>query len=218
MMELFHAAFSGVNFIPSLLLVFVLFYWMLVIFGAVDISSVDVDLDIDVDIDADVEVDADGSSEPSVSWLNNILRFFNLDKIPLMVFLTFLAIPMWVISIMANHILGNSSVLFSLVLLLPNFIVSLIIAKPVTIPFVKVFTYLEKDTEGSHDLLGKEGKVVIGADASKMGQGDVNISGNSYRINIKTKKGTIKRGQTMLVVNQLKKEGYYIVEPYETID
>ncbi len=212
MIELFHASFSGVNFMPTLLLVFVLFYWMLVIFGAVDVSSVDVDVDIDAD------VDIDGASEPSVSWLNEILRFFNLDKIPLMVFLTFLAIPMWVISIMSNHIIGNSSVLFSLLLLVPNFVVSLIIAKPLTIPFVKMFVYLEQDTEGSDDLLGREGKVVVGSDASKMGQGDVNISGNSYRINIKTKKGSIKRGQTMLVVNHIKNEGYYIVEPYETIN
>ena len=218
MMELFHAAFSGVNFIPTLLLVFVLLYWMLVIFGAVDISSVDIDIDVDVDMDADVEVDADGASEASVSWLNYILRFFNLDKIPLMVFLTFVAIPMWVISIMVNHTLGNTSVLISLALLVPNFIVSLIIAKPLTIPFVKMFSYLEDSSEGSPDLMGREGTVVIGASSSKMGQGDVLVAGSNYRINIKTKNDSIKRGQKMLVINESKNEGYYIVEPYETIN
>ena len=218
MMELFHAAFSGVNFIPTLLLVFVLLYWMLVIFGAVDISSVDIDIDVDVDMDADVEVDADGASEASVSWLNYILRFFNLDKIPLMVFLTFVAIPMWVISIMVNHTLGNASVLISLTLLVPNFIVSLIIAKPLTIPFVKMFSYLENSTEGSPDLMGREGLVIIGASSTKMGQGDVLVSGSNYRINIKTKNGSIKKGQKMLVINESKNEGYYIVEPYETIN
>ena len=218
MMELFHAAFSGVNFIPTLLLVFVLLYWMLVIFGAVDISSVDIDIDVDVDMDADVEVDADGASEASVSWLNYILRFFNLDKIPLMVFLTFVAIPMWVISIMVNHMLGNSSVLISLALLVPNFILSLIIAKPLTIPFVKMFSYLENSTEGSPDLMGREGLVIIGASSTKMGQGDVLVSGSNYRINIKTNNGSIKKGQKMLVINESKNEGYYIVEPYETIN
>lgn len=218
MLELFHAAFSGVNFIPTLLLVFVLLYWMLVIFGAVDISSVDIDIDVDVDMDADVEIDADGASEASVSWLNYILRFFNLDKIPLMVFLTFVAIPMWVISIMVNHILGNSSVLISLALLVPNFIVSLIIAKPLTIPFVKMFSYLENSTEGSPDLMGREGLVIIGANSTKMGQGDVLVSGSNYRINIKTKNGSIKKGQKMLVINESKNEGVYIVEPYETIN
>ena len=220
MMELFHAAFSGVNFIPTLLLVFVLFYWILMIIGLVDLSAVDIDIDIDVDVDmdADVEVDADGASEPSVSWLNQILRFFNLDKIPLMVFLTFVAIPMWVISIMVNHTLGNTSVLISLALLVPNFIVSLIIAKPLTIPFVKMFSYLEDSSEGSPDLMGREGTVVIGASSSKMGQGDVLVAGSNYRINIKTKNDSIKRGQKMLVINESKNEGYYIVEPYETIN
>ena len=220
MIELFHAAFSGVNFIPTLLLVFVLFYWMLVIFGALDISSFDMDIDIDVDtdLDFDADVEADGTSEVSVSWINNVLAFFNIDKIPLMVFLTFLILPMWVISVMTNHILGNTSIILAILFLIPNFIVSLIIAKPLTIPFVKMFRFLDKDAGASQELLGAIGKVVINADSNKMGQGDVIISGSNYRINIKTKRGFIKKGQKMLVVNYIKEAHYYIVEPYETID
>jgi len=97
-------------------------------------------------------------------------------------------------------------------------IVSLFVAKPMTLPFVKIFKMLDEDTESIDSLLGSVGKVVVGASDLKMGQGDVNIRGSNYRLNIKTKRGNIKRGETMLVVNYIKSEKHYIVEPYETID
>src|SRR5690606_17523649 len=215
MLELFHATFSPVNIIPAILLTFVVCYWLLVIFGAIDINSFDIDLDLDVDID----IDADGgTSEISISWLNNILLFFNIDKIPIMIFLTFTAIPLWALSVMVNHLLGIESFWLSLVLLIPESILSVLIAKPLTLPFVKIFGKLNEPTEQNADLLGRMGTVIIGATDLKMGQADVNIDGSSYRLNIKTNKGTIKRGESLLIVNYSEIGKYYIVEPYETIN
>jgi hypothetical protein len=216
MEELFNATFSLVNIIPTTLLMFIVAYWLLVIFGALDISSFDFDIDADMEFDADAEIDATG--DVSVSWLNNVLSFFNIDKIPLMVFMTLWIIPVWFVSIMANHILGNSIFLFSIVLLIPNLIVCLLIAKPLTYPFIKLFTYLDKDSESSQVLLGKVGKVIIGGSSDKMGQGEVIVEGSNYRLNIKTKTGEIKKGEQILVVNYLSDLKHYIVEPYETID
>ena len=106
----------------------------------------------------------------------------------------------------------------SLLLLIPEFILSVLIAKPLTIPFVKIFSKLNEPTEQNADLLGRIGKVVIGATDVKMGQADVNIDGSSYRLNIKTKNGKITRGESLLVVNYSELGKYYIVEPYETIN
>jgi hypothetical protein len=216
MEELFNATFSLINIIPTVLLMFIVAYWLLVIFGALDISSFDFDIDADMEFDADAEIDATG--DVSVSWLNNVLSFFNIDKIPLMVFMTLWIIPVWFVSIMANHILGNSIFLFSIVLLIPNLIVCLLIAKPLTYPFIRLFTYLDKDSESSQVLLGKVGKVIIGGSSDKMGQGEVIVEGSNYRLNIKTKTGEIKKGEQILVVNYLSDLKHYIVEPYETID
>jgi len=216
MEELFNATFSLINIIPTVLLMFIVAYWLLVIFGALDISSFDFDIDADMEFDADAEIDATG--DVSVSWLNNVLSFFNIDKIPLMVFMTLWIIPVWFVSIMANHILGNSIFLFSIVLLIPNLIVCLLIAKPLTYPFIRLFTYLDKDSESSQVLLGKVGKVIIGGSSDKIGQGEVIIDGSNYRLNIKTKTGEIKKGEQILVVNYLSDLKHYIVEPYETID
>ncbi len=218
MTELFNATFSAVNIIPAIFLTFVLFYWLLVIFGALDISSFDFDVDLDVEAEFDADAAADATGEADISWLNSLLSFFNIDKIPLMVFITFWAIPLWAISIMFNHLIGNESFLISLIFLVPNVIVSALIAKPLTIPFVKIFGALNENSEGTQDLLGQIGKVRIGASDSKMGQGDVNIDGSSYRLNIKTRSGNISKGEQFLVVNYIAEGSFYIAEPYETID
>lgn len=218
MTELFNATFSAVNIIPAIFLTFVLFYWLMVIFGALDISAFDFDVEVEAEVEFDADAEADATSEVSISWFNNVLSFFNIDKIPLMVFLTFWAIPLWVISVMINHLLGNESFLLSLLFLVPNLIASLLIAKPLTMPFVKIFGALNDNSESPQDLFGQIGKVIIGASESKMGQGDVLIDGSNYRLNIKTKKGSIQKGQQIMVINHDKEGGFYIVEPYETID
>lgn len=212
MLELFHATFSPVNIIPAVFLTFILFYWVLVILGALDMSAFDFDVEMEVEAEAEV----DGGA--SVGWLNEVLRFFNIDKIPLMIFFTFWAIPLWAMSVMVNHLLGNESFLLSLVFLVPELIVSLLIAKPLTLPFVKLFSKLNEPTEQSADLFGKVGRVVINATDLKMGQADVNIDGSSYRLNIKTKNGKVLKGQSLLIVNYSETDNCYIVEPYETIN
>ena len=221
MLELFNATFSAVNIIPAIFLTFVVFYWLLVILGALDVSSFDFDfeIDVDLDVDADVDIDADGgTSDVSVVWLNNLLSFFNIDKLPLMIFFTLWAVPLWVISVLTNRFLGNESFLFSLVLLAPILVVSLLIAKPLTVPFVRLFSKLEDGGVKQMNLLGKVGRVVVSASDTKMGQADVGLDGASYRLNIKTREGSIKRGQSLLVVNYVEDGQYYVVEPYETVN
>lgn len=214
MKELFELTFLAVNIVPTGLLVFVIFYWLLVMLGALDIST----FDFDVDIEADVGGDIDGASEVSVSWINNILVFFNIDKVPFMVFVTFLAMPMWLLSIVVNDFFGNASLLLSLILLIPNFIVSILIAKPLTLPFVKVFAGLEDKGRSVNDLLGATGKVVLSASHNNMGQAEVSVDGASLLLNIKTNKGEVMRGDQVLVINYINQSNYYIVESYQSIN
>ena len=92
MKEIIEAAFSPVNIIPTILLLFVLFYWIIVIVGVINMDFLDVDVDMDADIDLDVDVDADIDVDTdmdidahtdidpgaSISWLNHVLVFFGL--------------------------------------------------------------------------------------------------------------------------------------------
>ena len=222
MKELFIESLNNANLLTTGLMAFVAVYWLVVFFGLIDISSIDVDLDLDtdVDIDADVDLDtdvdaADGASD-SVSWINNILLFFNLKYVPLMVFLTFLFTPMWLISLSINHYIGNETFLLSIIFLIPNLVVSLFIAKFTTIPVSRVFQKLEEETEAT-DPIGKIADMRLPIKPGKMGQAVVHdLNGNVVSLNVVSHLDTtIQKGTRVLVIQYDKKERAFLVEPYQ---
>ena len=179
MSELLDLAFSGANFVPNLLLLFCIGYWLIVAIGVLDVGSLDFDVDFDLEVDADVEVeiDMDGNPEANISWLNWILHFFNLGRIPFMVFLSFLALPMWVISMEANMFLENTTWWVGLIILIPTLIVSLFIAKFLTLPFVKIFQKLEDEPPTAGDAVGKVCTVLTKVSSQGIAQAEVNVDG-----------------------------------------
>lgn len=217
-----------VNIIPTVLLLFAAMYWLVVFAGVIDMDTldVDVDVDMDVDVDADVDMDADAdvdtdtssgeSVSDSVSWINNILIFFNLHHLPVMVFASFLFFPMWMLSILGNSYLGNDSFLFSLILLIPNFILCLLFAKFATIPLARFFGKLDEQTEVTNPI-GKICTIQLPVKPGKMGQALINdLNGNVVRINVVGLDGvTIPKDDTALVIKHMPKRKSYLVEPYE---
>ncbi|QCR21463.1 DUF1449 family protein [Pontibacter sp. SGAir0037] len=210
MNELFYAAFSSVNIIPSALLVFVLLYWAAVIFGLFDLDF------LHIEVEAEADLNADGVS--GITWLNSALAFFNLGKIPLMVFLTFLVLPLWAISILANYYTNNSSALLGLLYLVPILAVSLLVSKILTTPFVKLFSVLEKEHDSSVTIIGKVCTVMLPATQTDLGQAAVKTDGSPLLLNVKTTRGAnVAKGQTALVIDYDEENKYYLIEPYETV-
>ena len=209
MQELLDASIQGANIIPTAMLIFLLIYWIVVILGVIDLDMFDIDVDMDVD---GPEVDAG----VSVGWLNSVLTFFNLGQIPLMIFLSFLVLPMWIISVQANHLLGNSSMLIGVALLIPNLIVSLFIAKILTMPFVKLFSKMIEEGETTTTMIGKICRVVLPLNSESVGQVEVNVEGSNYRISAKTvEEKTMEKGEEGLVIEYHENGKYYVVEPYK---
>lgn len=207
MNDLFNAAISAPNIIPTALVVFVLFYWLVVILGAIDIDFFDFDVELDAEADVDGEI--------SVTWLNHVLAFFNLGQVPFMVFMTFLIIPMWVISVMGNYYLGNETFWLSLILLIPNFIVSLFIAKFLTLPFIHLFGKLDHDIEKNKSLIGKICTVITSASDMSIGQARIQTNGAPLLLNVKTPEGmAMKSGDTGMVIDYEQDRHIYLIEPY----
>lgn len=208
MEDLLEAIVWGGNVIPTALLIFVLIYWLIVLLGLVDIDSFDIDIDIDM------EADLHGGG--SVGWLNHVLYFFNLGQVPLMLFLSFLALSMWLLAIISTEYLVFNSEILSYILLIPNFIISLFVAKLFTQPFVKLFTVLENHVDDNTEVIGKICKVILNTTDEKMGQAKVEGNGSVVLLNIKTRKGTtLNKGETGLVIDYIPEKSYYIIEPYE---
>jgi len=201
--------FSPQNVIATFLVSFCIIYWLIVIIGIIDLDLIDIDVDIDSDVDVDIS-GADGS----VAWLDKILVFFNLGKIPFMVWLTFLSIPLWFMLMIVNHFFGNTSFLIGLVFFIPLIIVSAFIAKPLTFPFVKVFAALDKDNKPKN-MIGKIGIVILPGNKDRKGQVEVNYNGSPIRVYVKPSNESIqlKKSETVLIIEKLEQH-VYIVEPY----
>jgi hypothetical protein len=193
------------------LLVFALLYWLTVIVGLLDMKTVDLSIDDHGHFHhpGDFHHDAPGSS-----WLNGALAFFNLGRIPLMVFLSFVFLPLWIGSILANYYTGNTSLLLGLVFLLPLFIGSLFVAKFLTLPFVKLFTAMEKDHDSGAVVIGKVCTVLLPATASHLGQAAVRIDGAPLMLNVRSTSTPLAKGDTGLIINFDAARRCYLVEPY----
>lgn len=211
MTELLHAAIAPPNLVATGLLVFVLLYWLTVIVGLLDMKTVDIDLDDHGHFHYDSPGLHDGGG---TGWLHGALAFFNLGRIPLMVFLSFVALPLWVGSILANYYTANESLLLGLTFLLPLFVGSLFVAKFLTLPFVKLFTALEKDHDAGAVVIGKVCTVLLPATASQLGQASVPADGAPLMLNVRSTGAPLAKGETALVIDFDAARRCYLIEPF----
>ncbi|MET4106681.1 hypothetical protein [Hymenobacter sp. UYP22] len=217
MTELLHAAVSPPNVLATGLLVFVLLYWLVVILGLLDFKTLDVQTGHDFDVPHDVHVGTDASGM-GVSWLNHALAFFNLGRVPLMVFLSFVALPLWVGSILLNYYLGNESWLLGLGLLVPLFIGSLLLAKVLTLPFVHLFAAMERNHDEGAQPLGKVCTVLLPATHERLGQVSVQLrSGAPLMLNVRAASPTteLRKGDSALIIDYDAQRRCYLIEPYD---
>lgn len=219
MIDFINFIFEPSNLIATGLFLFVMAYWLIVIIGALDLEFLDFDVDVDADVDVDVDVDADIDHGGSILWFNHVLAFFNLGKVPFMIFLTFWFIPIWIITVSTNEFFGFVSFIPGLLVFLAAAFVSLFIAKFATWPFVKVFAYMEKEDQSAERPLGRVGIALTTVEDGRIGQGEIKIESNTVRILMRTSEGTeLPRGEQFLVIEYKEEDKVYLVEPYRTID
>lgn len=231
MIEFFNETFSWVNIIPTGFLVFTLIYWLSVLVGMLDMNFLDANIEKHISIDKHITIDKQVSIDKQVtiendinkeigknldvSWLNAVLSFFNLGKIPFMVFLTFWALPMWFLSVVINHYLGNSSILLSLIFLIPIVIASLFVSKALTQPLVKVFAKLETE-EVDDDFETKLGITITNVSHDKVGQIEIKNKGVHIRLNAISMQGKeIERDTKIVVIQYLADKDLYLIDVFE---
>ena len=216
MNELIQIAFSPMNVVYTFLLILVVLYWLMVIFGAMDFGSFDIDFDLDVDVDVDVDVDADLGTGGG-GGIAGALQFFNFGKLPFMVIMSFVVLSSWAGSILANYYLGNGSILFGLALIVPNLFVGLCLAKMITKPLIPVFEKMDAGIEPV-DYVGMLCKLVLPATNSKLGQAEVLVDDNRLLINVKMEKestDSLEKGAEALILRKQKNKSYYIIQKYD---
>jgi len=217
MKEIIELSFEGMNYPFTILLVLTLLYWLTVMFGVFDMDFIDIDLDVDIELSADVDVDTSVDADSGIGdfmFLNNILEFLNIKYVPLMFFLSFFALSGWFISVIGNRLLGDN-MLLGIGLFVPNIIVSAIIGKIFTQPFVKMFKQMKLQEKELRNAVGKVVLVTLGAGEEKLGQGEIEVDNVTELIMFKCTKGnSLEKGEKALVLELVEVKNYYIVEPY----
>src|SRR5690606_25256319 len=122
-------------------------------------------------------------------------------------------------TVLTNHYLGNTSMIFALIIYAPCLIGALLLTKVVASPLSKLYKVLNKEEEHlSSDFSGSVGLVAIDTTHELMGQAEVNRDGDCIRVKIKTTPGkSISKGQSALLIEYYPEKGYYLAEPYESL-
>ncbi len=214
MQDLLNAAFAPVNIGYTILMMIVLLYWLSVILGAIDLDAFDLDLDADVDVDADVDLDADVDAEAGSigGAIAGVLAFLNFGRVPFMLIMSVVILTAWSLAILTNHYYGNYTWGVALVAFLPIMLVSFIVAKIVSTPFVPLFARFNQVVK-EIDYIGHPCRLRLPASADKFGQAEVNIDGDNLLINVKTAEGEdgLASGEEALVIGQTADKRYYLV-------
>lgn len=209
MNELIQVAFSPVNIVYTFLLILVVMYWLSIIIGVLDFGMFDIDFDIDADADLDADIDAGGG----VGSIAGFLHFFNFGKLPFMVIMSFVILSCWSISVFMSQY-SEGSILFALALAAPNLLVSLCLAKVITMPLIPVFEKLDTGVEPV-DYIGMTAKLLLPASTSKMGQAEVLIENSPLLINVKLESASLenlKKGEEVVILRKEKNKNFYIIK------
>jgi Protein of unknown function (DUF1449) len=206
--ELYQAATSSHQLLLTLLLVLVLVYWLSVILGA---------LDIDTDIPDDLTA-SDGQTDHGINtggiWIT-AGRFIGFAQVPIAVWLSFMVLFMWFMSLVLNQFWNpTSSSLQAVILLLPNAIVSISATKIITWPLAKIFKAMSDGDTEAEDVIGRVGIICSMEADEKYGQLEITANGAPLLINVRVQAGatSLVKGQKAKVISAGPDNIYYLIE------
>ena len=143
--------------------------------------------------------------------------FLNVMDVPLMIVMSVLTFCGWAFSLTVNYYFNPDHAWgWALILLVPNFLLSVIITHIMTLPLKKLFKSLNKDVNIDVDFVGMVATVDTGEVSSTFGQATVKINGAPMTINVRSQsKNDFTRGDKVLVVEEDKEERLFNVVKYE---
>lgn len=231
--DLITEAIAAYNLPLTILLGLVLVYWMLVIIGALDLDFLHINFDMDhgghLDgglghdighgVGHDVGHDAahQGGSAGTGSVLGSVMGFINAGHVPIMLVFSILFVSMWIVSILTNYYLnpgepGDRSQLIALGLLVPNFIVSVLITRYVTLPLRPLMKGLAEG-EVHEPVIGREGVVTSAEVTRDFGRIEVETGGAPLLLNARISEGSARltKGDSALIIDHDEEKDTYLV-------
>ncbi len=204
MLELLTESIASYNLPLTVLLGLVILYWVISAIGVLD-------LEFDFDLDGDFSVEA-GSA---LGALGGLLRFVNADRVPTMIVATVFVLFLWGIGMALSLIFNETgSYLTAGILFLPNFIVSLVCTKLVTLPLKGLFTKFRLEGEIQEPVVGRSGIVKSAQVDESYGQVEVITDSAPLLLNARVTAGSglsLAKGTQVLIFDHDPERDLFLV-------
>jgi len=199
--ELLKYAFTGVNVIPTMMLIVIQCYWIIASIGFLDLDFFDFDVDLE---------GAEGSGA-----LNAIAVFINIGEVPFALVFSMIVLNFWIIAMLMYFLPIEAGGLVSGILLLPALIASMYITKLEILPLKKIFLERINLNDVEHKVLDKICTLKCDLEYGRLGQAGLKQEGPSIVINVKTQFNdeSFKKDEVAFVFRKdEEKDIYYIAK------
>lgn len=179
----------------------------------VDIDGPDVDADVDADIDGDADADTEAAVEKEPGFFMKFLSFLNVGKVPFMLIFSTLKFFMWIGSLITTQFIevGKWGV-WSLLILLPLFVIGVFFTRWTTNPMAKFFKEIGYKGEEAIDFLGRSGKMLSTIKDQKIGCAEVVVDKNPIKLNVRSIDGEpINYGDYIIVADESDDKKVFLV-------
>lgn len=210
MWDAFLFAFNSPIVLPiTILLIVVLVYWILVVFGGLGLEMLDVDWDFDVEADGDP---TSGSDSMTVG----MLKFFHVGEVPIMIIVTLFTLTMWVTTYLTSFYLRDAEIAnwIPIAAIGPNLLLSLIVTRFVLLPFRTFFRSLNDAGSSRSRIIGKVCLITSSEVTQEFGQAEIAQDGPPIVLNVRCRKAdTMRKGDAAVVESYCQESNSYLVVP-----
>jgi hypothetical protein len=204
MREMLETCFTGPVLPASILLVLVAFYWLAVIIGALDLDLFDFDLDLDG------QADLEGVLGTGMV----ALRFLNIGRIPVMLWISIFALALWITSVVWYDVANNESTWLAAQVFFRNLVVAVIATKIVTQPMLRLIDNTKPTS--AEDLIGKLCVVATSEANSERGQAKLQTTASPLLLNVRTReKAFLGKGDVAKIIEYDPVKHIYLIEKAE---
>jgi len=183
-------------------------YWLLTFISGDFLGDLDVGLDVDSDLDADGEV-----ADPSV--FSKLLAFINIGKVPIMLVISTFKFIAWLLTIASSMFWNIASWgMKSVLILIPIFIITFLLTRFATKPFVKIYKAMGYSGEDKHDLIGRIAVMRSSIQNDTIGNAELVILNDVIKVMVKSKTGEpIEYDAEVMLVDESADKKFYWVTP-----
>lgn len=195
---------TGPNLVATALLAFIAVYWLLVIVGGLGMDALDLDLDLDLD----------GSPDSVLGFGLTPVRFLNIGRVPMALWLSLFALSFWLISMILwfirDHDLYEGQWAYATLWTVRNAALACLATKGLTEPLKRYF--VANEDYSAEELVGKSCRISTQEATSEYGQARFTTDAAPLILEVRTAGGRIPKGEEVQIVDYDAEKRVYLIE------